>query len=69
MAAIEAVYFAFFSSQQCCSSEFVAVVFLGSLSPLNLEMYYFGWQSTECQYSQEEGIKGKQVFILILLVE
>lgn len=51
------------------SSEFVAVVFLDSLSLLNLLTYYFGWQSTESQYSQEESIKGKQVFILILPVE
>lgn len=69
MAAIVAVCFAFFSSQRWCSSEFVAVVFVDSLSLLHLEMYYFGWQSTECQYSQEDSSKGKQVFILLLPVE
>lgn len=44
----------FCSSQQCCSSEFVAVVFLDSLSFLNLEMHYLVWRSAECQCSQEE---------------
>jgi len=68
MAAIEVVCVVLLFSASS-SSEFVAVVFLGSLSLLKSRMYYFGWQSTEYQHSQEESIKGKQVFILILPVE
>lgn len=70
MAAIEVVCVAFFFFQPAVPRNLLLfVVFLGSSGLLELQMYYFGWQSTECRYSQEESIKRNHVFIFILPAE